>query len=341
ALARSAANVAGTLFFAADDGTHGRELWKSDGTEKGTVLVRDINPGPAGGLALLPDLANLNGTLFLTADDGVSGNELWSSDGTEKGTALVRDIRPGASASLPRDLFAAGDTLFFTANDGTTGQELWASRGTAKDTFLVRDINPGPEGSVGGDFYGRNIFTAAGGAVFFVAALPDIGAELWKSDGTAKGTALVKDVNTVGDGSFIQWLVKVGSTVFFAANDGTHGPELWKSDGAAQGTALVKDLIPGPRGGLMAVGLGRAVSFNGLVLFVAEDGATGQELWRSDGTEEGTYLVRDINPGPRGSFEFASPSFTEAGGLLYFVVDDGAHGRELWATDRTPKRPPP
>ena len=37
--------VGDTLFFTADDGVNGNELWKSDGTEAGTVLVKDINPG--------------------------------------------------------------------------------------------------------------------------------------------------------------------------------------------------------------------------------------------------------------------------------------------------------
>ena len=94
------------------------ELWKSDGTEAGTVLVKDIDPddgyysGPTA-------LTAVGDTLFFSADDGIHGRELWKSDGTKAGTVLVKDIDPDDGYYAGQsDLTAVGGTLFFSADDG-------------------------------------------------------------------------------------------------------------------------------------------------------------------------------------------------------------------------------
>src|SRR6202035_3431680 len=79
-------NVNGTLFFSATDGVNGLELWKSDGTAAGTVLVKDINQGSVNSNP--GNLTNVNGTLFFSATDATHGQELWKSDGTSAGTTL-------------------------------------------------------------------------------------------------------------------------------------------------------------------------------------------------------------------------------------------------------------
>ncbi len=156
-----------TTFFRAWDKNHGEELWKTDGTENGTKLVKDINrdspPGarchqgdcgiPKGWSH--PDTVTVMGKqVFFAADDGKHGVELWKSDGTKKGTKLVKDINTTLGNSNPNDdtgaltrsaevekLFVVGKTLYFRANDGKHGVELWKSDGTKKGTKLVKDIN--------------------------------------------------------------------------------------------------------------------------------------------------------------------------------------------------------
>jgi ELWxxDGT repeat protein len=97
-------NVNGTLFFDANDGTRGRELWRSNGLASGTSLVKDVHPAKYDSMDYSARPINANGTLFFTADNGVSGPELWRSNGTAPGTVLVRDINPGSAGSDPQCL---------------------------------------------------------------------------------------------------------------------------------------------------------------------------------------------------------------------------------------------
>jgi ELWxxDGT repeat protein len=154
--------VGGTLFFT----TRSSGLWKSDGTEAGTVLVKAIAPS---------SLTDVGGVLFFIGNDGINGEELWKSDGTEAGTVLVKAINAGSGSSSPTSLTNVGGVLFFSANDGINGRELWKSDGTAAGTVLVADIaNPG--GSSPGNL------TDVNGRLFFSATDDTHGQELWFLD---------------------------------------------------------------------------------------------------------------------------------------------------------------
>ena len=212
-------NVNGTLFFRAWDSVNGTELWKSDGTEAGTVMVKDIRPGS--GSSNPRDLTNLNGTLFFRANDGVNGYELWKSDGTESGTVMVKDIFPGSGSSDPRDLTNVNGTLFFRADNGFHGEELWMSDGTAASTVMVKDVLPGSGSSNIGNLQNVN------GTLFFRANDGVHGDELWMSDGTEAGTVLAADVFPGPGGSDPTNLTVVDDTLFFSAVGPGVGRELW------------------------------------------------------------------------------------------------------------------
>jgi ELWxxDGT repeat protein len=170
---------------------------------------------------------------------------------------------------------------------------------------------------------GANYLTDVGGTLFFKAS--GDGSELWKSDGTAAGTEMVKNINPAYSGNNPSLLTNVGGTLFFTADDGTNGYELWKSDGSATGTVMVKDINPAGSGPEYLTNVG------GTLFFRADDG-NGKELWKSDGTAAGTEMVKDINPVGSSSPEF----LTDVGGTLFFRADDGTNGRELWQSDGTP-----
>jgi ELWxxDGT repeat protein len=315
-------DVGGTGFFVADDGTHGFELWKTDGTAAGTTLVKDINPGATGSFPSL--LTDVNGTLFFTADDGTHGSELWSSDGTAAGTTMVKDINPGGG-SQPNGLVDFGGTLFFAADDGTNGRELWRSDGTAAGTTMVKDINPGGSSS-------PSDLVDVGGTLFFTADDGSNGEELWKSDGTGAGTQLVKDINPNPNApSDVSQITDVNGTAFFEAFDGTFFG-LWKSDGTGAGTVLLK----GDGGTGASLGPQQLTNVAGTLFFTGDDGSGpsdhGRELWKSDGTSSGTVIVKDIWPGAQAS---NPDDLTDVNGTLFFEADDGTNGAGLWSSDGT------
>lgn len=319
---RALTNVNGMLFFIANDGIHEPELWKSDGTEGGTVLVKDINPGPVTSFGLYPFLTPVDSTLFFVAATPDEGFELHKSDGTGAGTVLVKDIMPGPNPSSTSRLVNVNGTLFFGADNGVNGYELWKSDGTESGTVMVKDIVPGSGSSYVSELVNVN------GVLFFSALTSPNGKELWRSDGTPGGTYMVKDIYPGSSNSNPGYLVNINGTLYFAANDGINGSELWKSDGTAAGTVMVKNIEPGSAGSFP----NNITIVNGTIFFSAQTAAYGLELYKSDGTDAGTILVKDIYPGLFDSFP---GYFTSYNGELYFQAYDGVNGTELWKSNGT------
>ncbi len=324
------ASLNGVAYFAAFDPASGRELWRSNGTATGTVLVRDILPGAAG--AEPADLVVVNNTLYFSASDGKSGRELWKSDGTAAGTVRVKDIVTGTGGASPAFLTGAGNTLYFSATEGSGGRELWKSDGTPAGTVRVSDIWAGTGGSAPSDLVNLN------GTLYFVATDGNSGRELWKSNGTAAGTVRVRDLAPGEAGAFNNEadLTAVGSTLYFVADDGQSGTELWKSNGTAAGTVSITDFSTP----FFSGGPWNLTNVNG-TLFFSAFGDAGIELYKSDGTTAGTVLVKDIEPEHMDRFDTYYNSYpgelTNVNGTLYFVATRhyDLTGRELWKSDGT------
>ncbi len=322
----------GALYFAAGDGVTGYELWKTDGTAEGTALVKDINTA-AGAHSVHPGFTVLNGAIYFRGDDGVNGTELWKTDGTAAGTVLVKDIdtaRPGAN-SFPDGFTVFNGALYFTANDEVHGQEPWKTDGTTAGTVMLKDINP----IVGNS--NPHSFTAFNGALYFSAG-DGVLAGLWKTDGTDTGTVLVKNIIAfAGNYSSVPNVTELNGALYFVASEGLTGLELWKTDGTTDGTVLVKDINPTPGSGSSPSGLikfNNALYFNARNGYVSEhNGMEGAELWKTDGTDAGTVLVKDINTAAGMSSNPAE--FSVLNGVLYFKANDGISGTELWKTDGT------
>ncbi len=305
------------MFFAADDGKTGLELWTSDGTASGTHLTADIAAGVSGSD---PCYLTVLGTTVYFSAQGSLGNELWSSDGTASGTVEVADISPGAASSNPYGLMVFNAALYFAADDAVHGSELWTSNGTAKGTALVADIVPGSVGS-----YPSPIGTLNGRLLLqtFVTSTPtSYVSQLWTTDGTTKGTTQVGTYTFPTDANpFIN-----GNLVFFAGQD-TAGVEPWVSDGTAAGTHILKDINPNGSSNPSWF-----ENFLGATLFEVTDPTLGEQLWQSDGTTAGTIVVSSIpalDPNP--SLVTSARHRLAVGATFFIAANDPTYGTELYA----------
>lgn len=306
--------VGSVAYFSATTPTTGKELWKSNGTMAGTVLVKDIFVGDFSSSP--KSLTAVGDTLYFVATDDVNGDALWKTDGTGEGTVLVAGA--GSGVHSPGMLTGLEENLYFVASNG---RELWKSDGTVEGTSMLVSFD-----------LGVRSLKVVGDTLYFVANVGGFGGggtdELWKSDGTGEGTLMLKRFSASIDYSPPQQLVASGNLLFFRANDGSNGAELWKSDGTSEGTEMVKDIRPGSFGS----GIDYLTLVGDALYFQASDGTNGQELWRTDGTGVGTLMVRDIFGGSGSS----SPAYLAAvGGTLYFRAKAEDHTVGLWRSDGT------
>lgn len=371
-----APTAAGSKLFytvASGTGSTGVQLWVSNGTPTGTTILKDINPtinrefsaaGPE-------NFSAVNGVLFFANWGPTYGNQLWKSDGTVAGTAFFKVINPTANA-FPGHMKVINNTLYFSSLDGTDRNTLWKSNGTTGGTVKVASFQPNANGD---GFSHSSSFVTLGNTLVGSANGGVVGSELWKTNGTTAGTAIVKDIlpgplsSNPFDFTTVN-LANIGSRAFFATNQPA-GEQLWLTDGTTAGTKKVVNLAGSIRS---------TRALNGKLAFfesVTSGGTHTSQLWVSNGTAAGTTMLKSF--ASIGDYSFnalrilngklyfaasatqmgsptlwtsnltsagtkqvvASPTFSHVSdlmpfnGKMYFSATDSTPGAELWSSDGT------
>jgi trimeric autotransporter adhesin len=304
------------FFILASESGGSYELWKSGGTIATTIKVSSL-PGYYG----WPETAG--DRLYFLSNDEEHGIELWTSDGTSTGTKMVKDIFPGPDNGVMEKPVAVGNVVYFSANDGRVpiASSLWRSDGTTNGTLevslgLPKSVDPGPMPNT--DFNGRLFFTAVDLAN---------GREPWLTSVSGMMASFLKDINDIDIiGSNPINLNYVNNLLFFLTSAG-----LWKSDGSETGTSLLIEnryLKKVVRQDASEFG----IAGDNLYFLVDEYDKNQVELWRTDGTLDGTIFIKDVSPMYRAE---PATEMTDVNGLLYFAKAQGQARKQLWRSDGT------
>lgn len=310
------------LVFQANNSTHGTELWVSDGTEAGTIMLKDITPGDRQSSSSLSDFFTQNEIAYFR-----TGRGLWRTNGTEIGTYIAwnenHDFRQTSYLATDTDLYFLRDGLGLLRKD---------SNGTKSTVVLGKHLS---EDFVSFPVYGPKSVAWVNNKWFFIARDKRQNNILMVSDETRSGTHYL---NTGVDGltGSIKGarIERVGNQVFFVNDDGRNGPELWVTDGTQANTKMVKNITPG---GAATSNLNLQRLFEALpngLLFVANNSNQGSTVWFSDGTEAGTKPIK--TPSGTNAFsayiEYAYTSSTT--GQVYFFYSQNL-GHTIWRTNGT------
>ena len=316
------------LYFKANDGDHGTELWKTDGTEEGTKLVVDIWEGPGSGLSYPTsdknDLVYFDEKIFMVADDNENGTELWQSDGTEEGTQMFRDLSPGPAGTWYQNFYNTNNQLFFSASIDQVS-EWYLYKIDVNDTAPQKIDNAIVPNTSALNF---GIVSYAD-KTFFPSETEKYGVELFELPNNSHESELFLDLNSSYGGMPIGFSEMNGNLYFFGAN------HLNITNGSPNNLREIKSVKE-----TYYQGQAEKIEFERLqdeLFFVGYSEEFGKELWKTDGTETGTSVLKDINPGHDASMydEYTRDNFIATANKMYFPADDGVHGMELWATSGT------
>lgn len=356
--------VGNKIIFTHTSPEFGAELWVSDGTTAGTMILKDINTG-----------VNSSSPNFFTLIDGIvyfqaNTDQIWRTDGTALGTYY---LVINNQVTNPKNFVKAGQFIFFS--EGTSGTScchslwktltspnseslvtplatfldvdglveldsdevvfnaktssgwgIWRSNGVVNE--LIKDINTGLNSL---DIPQMRLPKNIDGTIYFNGFSSDFGGELWTSNGTLPETNMVRDIYTLNDNPFSNLssssptkFTKVGTDVYFSARDVAHGFELWKTNGTGPGTIMVKDINVGNNSNFGPDSFTRVDSFLYFTQNNSENPGNTQ-IWKTNGTEPGTVLVTSSPNSYLNNIELFYSN-----GIIYFSLFNPASGSELW-----------
>ncbi len=298
----------GLLYFQGTTTATGAELWRTDGTQAGTMLVKDVYPGPMSSSVF--DLAALDGKVYFGASSGPGAiNKLWRSDGTSAGTTMLPDVTLRLSLFGGSSIKAINQALYFNRVSPSGFSKYDGENLTLlASTFAITDL------------------AVVGGSILFGGSEWPDNIKLWKTDGTAANTVVVKNLPSRHQHEFPSLMTAAEDRMYFRVGNGSGQYGLWKSDGTEAGTVSLNPPLSGH------AAIAQATSIRDTLYFQAYDSAHGIELWKSDGTETGTMLVKDLYPGTGN----ASPKqFVDVNGQVFFAAQGSDDQIGLWKTDGT------
>lgn len=311
------------------------ELYQTNGN---TIdLFEDINPTPEG--ASIRNLHLVNNSLVFSAYSDTFGNEVWYSQGNPASSALLKDILPDQGtipgwvySSYPASFTPAEDELYFSARDSSSNHtSLFKTDGTPTGTQKVTDLWTSGEArsdfALTDHFYWKNKLYFSG-AEQIRGLVPN--AELYQYDPQLDSAYILKEIDSISTGSFPQRFTPTDDKLFFLAKTYNEGQELWITDGTSRGTKMVVEIEPGPGGAFQSSSSIYSVdlaSLDSIIIFKANKRSSGWQIWRSNGTAAGTFVLQD-SLGER-----RSSSLHKLGDQVLFFDNNPFSGIKLWATD--------
>jgi ELWxxDGT repeat protein len=301
------------LYFVADNGKDGREVYRTDGTDAGTIMLKDINSGNNNSLAT--GFTVFKNEVYFSAYDG-KADGLYRTNGTAAGTVLVANValEEGTYASGKPTMIEYKGELYFLNDES----KLYKTDGTSAGTVKIKDFfnsflsYPTPPN-----------FCILNNKLYFMARTNKDEIQLIESDGTAAGTNSISDTPSINDN--VDELTLSNGKLFFQNNyKNNTNPELFVSDGTAAGTTYVKDLNgkTGANGGSSPIYFS---TVNGTTIFLADG-----KIWKTDGTSSGTSSITTYSAGTK---QFDTNPFVSNGKLLFSSGGTTFSDQNLWVTD--------
>lgn len=313
------------LYFSADDGRFGTELWRLASGSDAPVLVSDINPGAKGSSPIEFKRINFRvGTTvvsrtFFSANREQEGRELWrlsNGGAANPSVSLELDIAAGPTSSTPVDVSILNTlqvgVIARTLNSGRELQALDYSSTTATPTgttVFTAFVTSTTRNT-------REIFTLGSNTYLILDDSSPTQDELWVTQGTAASTVKLRTANIIDSLTPNIPLFRM----FFASGSNTT-KNLGVTDGTVAGTTTLNTSILSPT---------NVISAGNRVLFVAATPANGRELFSSDGTAAGTGLLKELVAGSAGIPSTVVSATTVQSSRAYFGFDD-----QLWLSDNT------